>query len=119
MLEFVDGIALSKLAAEMTSRGVKPGSPESLLFGRKLLGSLTDAYSSMIFGSGIIHGDPHPGNIFILRGSGDVCLLDCGQVSFATLLSARRRGVSLLLTSFLTSVCLFLQPLVCAGRSSS
>ena len=48
--------------------------------GRKLLGSLTDAYSSMIFGSGIIHGDPHPGNIFILRGSGDVCLLDCGQV---------------------------------------
>ena len=33
VLEFVDGIALSKLAAEMTSRGVKPGSPESLLFG--------------------------------------------------------------------------------------
>jgi aarF domain-containing kinase len=60
VLEFVKGVALSKLAVEMNKRGVNPGSPESKLFGTKLLGSLTDAYSSMIFGSGIIHGDPHP-----------------------------------------------------------
>ena len=38
-------------------------------FANKLLSSLTDAYSSMIFGSGIIHGDPHPGNIFVLDGA--------------------------------------------------
>ena len=56
-MEFVDGIALSKLAQEMTNKGIKPGSPESILFGKKLLSSLTDAYSNMIFGSGIIHGD--------------------------------------------------------------
>ena len=60
VMEYIDGIALSKIASEMASRGVKAGSPESLVLGRKLLGSLTDAYSSMIFGSGIIHGDPHP-----------------------------------------------------------
>ena len=40
---------------------VDPGSPESLFLGNKILSALTDAYASMIFGSGIIHGDPHPG----------------------------------------------------------
>ncbi|KAJ1427003.1 ABC1 family-domain-containing protein [Ochromonadaceae sp. CCMP2298] len=79
VMEYVDGVALSQMAKEMSDRGVVSGSPESLLLGRKLLSSLTDAYASMIFGSGIIHGDPHPGNIFILDG-GEVALLDCGQV---------------------------------------
>jgi predicted unusual protein kinase regulating ubiquinone biosynthesis (AarF/ABC1/UbiB family) len=32
----------------------------------------------MIFGAGFIHGDPHPGNIFIGKG-GKVSLIDCGQ----------------------------------------
>lgn len=81
VMEFVDGVALSKLAQEMAKKGIKPGSPESILFGKKLLGALTDAYSNMIFGSGIIHGDPHPGNIFVMKGGmGEVALLDCGQV---------------------------------------
>lgn len=56
VMEFIDGKALSRLASEMTSRGIQPGSPESLLLGNKLLTALTDAYGSMIFGSGIIHG---------------------------------------------------------------
>jgi aarF domain-containing kinase len=55
VLEFIDGVALSKLASEMSKRGVKAGSPESVLLGTKLLTALTDAYSSMIFGSGMIH----------------------------------------------------------------
>ena len=79
VLEFISGIPLSKVAKEMKDRGIQPGSPESLLLGRKLLTALTDAYSNMIFGSGIIHGDPHPGNIFVLEGGG-TALLDCGQV---------------------------------------
>lgn len=77
VLEFIDGMALSKLAAEMTKRGVQPGSPESIMLGKKLLGSLTDAYSSMIFGSGIIHGDPHPG---MVEGVGGVLLGCCWGV---------------------------------------
>ena len=56
----MDGIALSKLSVESEKRGIKPGSAEAQLLGRKLLSALTDAYASMIFGSGIIHGDPHP-----------------------------------------------------------
>lgn len=78
-MEFIEGTALSKIAAKMLSAKVEPGSPEAVLLGQTLLSALTDAYGSMIFGSGIIHGDPHPGNIFIME-EGKVALLDCGQV---------------------------------------
>lgn len=60
VLEYVEGKALSKIGAELEKRGIKAGSPESLVLGSRLLTALTDAYGSMIFGSGIIHGDPHP-----------------------------------------------------------
>ena len=56
VMEFIEGVPLSQLAAEMTKRGVQAGSPESIFLGKKLLTALTDAYSAMIFGSGIIHG---------------------------------------------------------------
>jgi len=61
VMEYIEGVALSKLNAEMSKRGIKSGAPESILLGKKLLTALTDAYANMIFGSGIIHGDPHPG----------------------------------------------------------
>eukprot|EP00435_Cladocopium_sp_Y103_P027309 s2113_g6.t1 len=50
------------------------------MLGRRILEALTTAYGRMIFSSGFIHGDPHPGNIFILEG-GKVALIDCGQVA--------------------------------------
>jgi len=82
VLEYVSGTALSSIAKKMEgkSSGEKAATPEEKeYFGKSLLGSLTDAYANMIFGSGIIHGDPHPGNIFI-TDSNEVALLDCGQV---------------------------------------
>lgn len=61
VMEYMDGMALSKIAADIAAQGPSAAeTPESRLFGGKLLQSLTDAYGSMIFGSGIIHGDPHP-----------------------------------------------------------
>lgn len=56
VLEFVEGKALSKLAAEMEKSDRPSSKAEMLLFGGKLLSALTDAYGNMIFGSGIIHG---------------------------------------------------------------
>jgi aarF domain-containing kinase len=91
VMEFMEGKALSQLGGEMEKRGVVAGSPESKLFGGKLLQALTDAYGSMIFGSGIIHGDPHPGNIFV-QEDGTVVLLDCGQVKEIN--TAQRLGLA-------------------------
>ena len=82
VLEFVSGVALSQVAKTMenpTDGSAPATAAETAFFGRKLLGALTDGYANMIFGSGIIHGDPHPGNIFITE-SQEIALLDCGQV---------------------------------------
>jgi aarF domain-containing kinase len=63
VLEYIEGKALSKLAAENeegNKSAIKLTEIEKKIFGNRLLQSLTDAYGRMIFGSGIIHGDPHP-----------------------------------------------------------
>jgi aarF domain-containing kinase len=74
VMEFIEGKPLSAIAKEMMEAqgkaeavgGVKTAEEEQEMqdkkafFADKLLSSLTDAYSSMIFGSGIIHGDPTP-----------------------------------------------------------
>ena len=104
VMDFIPGTPLSKLNEEMTKRGLSADSDEAKLLGRKLLVSLTEAYGRMIFGTGFIHGDPHPGNIFVLPGGRDVALIDCGQVkqitwSFRTRLAA----VVLLVADFLAA----------------
>ena len=47
--------------------------------GRRILAQLTEAFGRMMLGAGFIHGDPHPGNIFLMEGA-RVALIDCGQV---------------------------------------
>jgi len=79
VMDFIPGTPLSRLRSEMDKRGLSSDSPEAKLLGRKLLRSLTEAYGRMIFGTGFLHGDPHPGNIFVMPG-GEISLIDCGQV---------------------------------------
>jgi len=79
VMDFVEGTPLNRLSAEMEKRGIKPGSPESQLAGRRILAQLTEAFGRMMLGAGFIHGDPHPGNIFVQPGA-KVALIDCGQV---------------------------------------
>eukprot|EP00793_Prasinoderma_coloniale_P001180 PRCOL_00006171-RA len=78
VMDFVRGVPLSRAGEEMAKRGIEPGSPESKLFGRKLLSSLTQAFGCMILEDGLFHADPHPGNIFIDE-DGACALLDFGQ----------------------------------------
>ena len=79
VMDFVPGTPLNKLAEVMAARGIKPGSPESQIAGRRILSQLTEAFGRMMLGAGFIHGDPHPGNIFVREGA-KVSLIDCGQV---------------------------------------
>ncbi|KAH8056765.1 hypothetical protein JL721_9883 [Aureococcus anophagefferens] len=78
VMDFIEGVSLNNLAEEAKKQGVEPGSPEAKILGAKIVGALGEAYARMIFGAGFVHGDPHPGNVFVLPG-GDVALLDCGQ----------------------------------------
>ena len=78
VMDFVEGTPLNRLQETMKERGIEPGSPEAKIVGRRILNSLSSAFGRMIFGAGFIHGDPHPGNIFVGEG-GSVSLIDCGQ----------------------------------------
>lgn len=80
VMDFVKGTPLSKLEERAKELGIELDSTAGKMLGRQILEALTTAYGRMIFSSGFIHGDPHPGNIFILEG-GKVALIDCGQVA--------------------------------------
>ncbi|KAL3937007.1 MAG: hypothetical protein SGBAC_007792 [Bacillariaceae sp.] len=78
VMDFVEGVPLNQLKQRMKEKGIEEGTPEAKLAGRRILDSLSLAFGRMIFGAGFLHGDPHPGNIFIGEG-GKVSLIDCGQ----------------------------------------
>lgn len=79
VMDYLEGVPLSRAREEMERRGVDPDSPEAKLFGRKLLKALTYAFGRNILETGFFHADPHPGNIFVLA-NGDIGLIDFGQV---------------------------------------
>lgn len=79
VMDYLEGVPLSRAAEEMLKKGIDPDSPESQLFGRRLLRSLTDVFGRCILETGFFHADPHPGNIFVLK-DGSIGLIDFGQV---------------------------------------
>ncbi|CAK0888707.1 unnamed protein product, partial [Prorocentrum cordatum] len=64
VMDFIDGTPLSRLEQRAKELGMSLDSPAGKALGRRILGALTSAYGNMIFSSGFVHGDPHPGNIF-------------------------------------------------------
>eukprot|EP00814_Leptocylindrus_danicus_P010411 CAMPEP_0116044340 /NCGR_PEP_ID=MMETSP0321-20121206/26942_1 /TAXON_ID=163516 /ORGANISM="Leptocylindrus danicus var. danicus, Strain B650" /LENGTH=430 /DNA_ID=CAMNT_0003525419 /DNA_START=17 /DNA_END=1310 /DNA_ORIENTATION=- len=87
VMDFLKGVPLSRAREEMLKKGIDPDSPESKLFGRKLLRALTYVFGRSILETGFFHADPHPGNIFVLD-DGRIGLIDFGQVKQ---ISGRRR----------------------------
>jgi ubiquinone biosynthesis protein len=67
VLEFLSGTALSK-SELLRERGVDL---------RAVASRVASLYATMIFSHGFFHGDPHPGNIFVLD-DGRLGLLDFG-----------------------------------------
>ena len=49
--------------------------------GKRLAGLLLDAYLQQLFGVGFFHGDPHPGNAFVMADGG-LCLHDFGVIGY-------------------------------------
>lgn len=67
VMDYLKGVPLSRAREEMLRRGIDPDSPESKLFGRKLLSSLTEAFGKCILEKAFFHADPHPGTSFSLE----------------------------------------------------
>jgi len=79
VMDFLDGVPLSRARDEMLRKGIDPKSPQAHLFGRQLLSALTHSFGMTILQTGFFHADPHPGNIFCLK-DGRIGLIDFGQV---------------------------------------
>jgi ubiquinone biosynthesis protein len=68
-LEYINGIKVSDFE-RLEQAGLD----------RRLIGRRgADAFIKMVLENGFFHGDPHPGNVFILPGN-VICLLDYGMV---------------------------------------
>ena len=72
-LEFLDGVQLVDLP---------PDTP--LEQRRRLAYLLTDAWMTMIFRHGFLHGDPHPANILVMDSGESIGLVDFGQTGRLT-----------------------------------
>jgi ubiquinone biosynthesis protein len=68
------------LVQEM-SMGRRIDDPDLLPDGARLAHNLVDAYVHQFFVAGVFHGDPHPGNLFVLP-DGRICLHDFGLIGF-------------------------------------
>jgi ubiquinone biosynthesis protein len=67
VMEFIDGVKITDRAA-MVDAGISPTAVARLL---------NDVYAEQIFRLGILHADPHPGNLFVQPGP-KLALLDHG-----------------------------------------
>lgn len=68
------------LVQEM-SMGLRIDDPRHRQDGPRLARHLVDAYVHQFFDAGVFHGDPHPGNVFVLQ-DGRICLHDFGLIGF-------------------------------------
>ncbi|OYX11930.1 MAG: 2-octaprenylphenol hydroxylase, partial [Acidovorax sp. 32-64-7] len=76
--DVVDELCTSTVMVQQFSRGAHlHGLPPAM--GAAAAGKLVDSYIVQIFRDGFFHGDPHPGNVFVMD-DGRICLHDFGIV---------------------------------------
>ncbi|MBK4532460.1 AarF/UbiB family protein, partial [Enterobacter cloacae] len=74
----VDGLCTPSVMVQQFSHGAHlHGLPSSTAVAAA--GKLVDSYVAQIFRDGFFHGDPHPGNVFVMD-DGRICLHDFGIV---------------------------------------
>jgi len=89
-LEFIDGIKVSNVEALITAN-IDPKAVAKIG---------VDLYIEQILDFGFFHADPHPGNIFIIPESDQICFLDFGMMG--TILPNERESINDLLLYFLS-----------------
>lgn len=57
VMDYLDGVPLSRAREEMIKKGIDPESPQAKLFGRKLLSALTETFGRNILETGFFHAE--------------------------------------------------------------
>jgi ubiquinone biosynthesis protein len=90
----IDGLFSEWVMVQEMSHGRRIDDEAFAADGPRLAHVLVEAYLRQFFHEGIFHGDPHPGNLFVLA-DGRICLHDFGLVGFLD------RGTRLNLVAFM------------------
>ena len=69
------------VGVQQMSAGLKIDNPDLQADRPKLAQAFIDAYLKQFFSVGVFHGDPHPGNLFIMA-DGRICFHDFGLIGF-------------------------------------
>jgi len=77
----IEGMQTEWVVVQQMSGGMRIDDPRLTESGPKLAQAFVDAYLKQFFSVGVFHGDPHPGNLFIMQ-DGRICLHDFGLVGF-------------------------------------
>jgi ubiquinone biosynthesis protein len=77
----IEGMQTEWVGVQQMSGGMRIDDPRVREAGPKLAQALVDAYLKQFFSFGVFHGDPHPGNLFIMQ-DGRICFHDFGLVGF-------------------------------------
>lgn len=77
----IDDLFSNWVLVQEMSPGCRIDAPSCLAQGPQLAARLVDAYLRQFCVTGFFHGDPHPGNLFVLE-DGRICFHDFGLVGF-------------------------------------
>lgn len=77
----VDGLYTEWVVVQEMSMGQRIDAPQLQADGARLAQALVNAFLHQFFVAGLFHGDPHPGNLFVLP-DGRICMHDFGLVGF-------------------------------------
>ena len=79
----IEGMQTEWISVQHMSGGYRIDDAGLKESGPMLAQAFVDAYLKQFFSVGVFHGDPHPGNLFIMQ-DGRICFHDFGLVGFLT-----------------------------------
>lgn len=89
VMEYIDGVKITE-AQEVLAYTNKTAN--------QALEQLFTSFLVQVMSAGVFHGDPHPGNVHIIKKTGEVAMLDFGAVG--RIGSTEQRGLTLLFLGY-------------------
>lgn len=96
MPKVIEPYAAVDVLVQEFSHGVPIAAEFGTTRGAVVASQLLDAYLQQLFVAGVFHGDPHPGNLFLMS-DGRLCFHDFGTIGYLD--PAARRSLALLVES--------------------
>jgi ubiquinone biosynthesis protein len=92
--EALEALCSEAILVQVMSHGRSIEDPSVLQDGPRIAGVLVDFYLEQLLKTGLFHGDPHPGNLFVME-DGRICFHDFGLVGHLDRTTRRNLGTFL------------------------